>query len=416
MRTIVHASVVVMVMVGLPACGKSPSQPTGAKETLAKLTIGGALNVTAIGQTFQLNATVTASNTATRDVTNESEWASLDTSVATVTSGGLVTIVGLGTSSISATYKSFAATKPVNALLPATAVTLTGSTTLDAVGATSQLRAIVRLLNGDTADATNYATWTTMTVPSVVRVTKGLVTADALGWGQINVTYGGRLQATQVIVTPPGTYIIRGFVKHPGHAGVSGFNVLDTQSGRTTVTSSTGPYSPGWYSLGGMAGSTRLTFDKAGFEPAELTVTGPAIDGGGEVRVQQIYRVTAGGTVQTTIAPHDVEYNVSPSGPCGNCRLIRLVSPSSGMLHLNLTWDLRTAAFSIWIEGQRFSSPPGGPLAVDVPVGAGELVLYVGKGAQDLDYVTMKLTTGLSTPASAAISTQSRTVIAGRRP
>lgn len=398
----IHRGVVVTMVAGLLACGETATGPT----LTPGLTIEGAITVTATGQTFQLAAKVTSSNTATTDVTNAAQWTSFDPSVATVTPGGLVTVVGLGTTSVSASYQSLTATKLVSWLPPARALLLTGTTTLEAVGATSQLRAIIALASGGDVDATNAVTWTTMTNPSVVRVSKGLVTAEALGWGQINVTYGAITTPTQVIVTPPGTYIIRGFVKLPGHAGVAGFNVLDTQSGRTTVTSSTGPYSPGWYSLGGLSGTTRLTYEKAGFEPAELVVTGPAINGGGEVKVQETYRIPVGGTVQTTIAPHDVEYKVSPSGPCGNCRLIRLVSPSSGMLHLNLTWDLRTAALSIWIEGQRFTGGPGGSLEVDVPIGAGELALYVGKGTDDLNYVSMKLATALSTsPAGMAPQT-----------
>ena len=57
--------------------------------------------------------------------------------------------------------------------------------------------------------------------------------------------------STPVIVTPPGTYLIRGFV-FPGHdgdpdlLGVPGVRVVDTHSRRTTITSPPGPYSPGW--------------------------------------------------------------------------------------------------------------------------------------------------------------------------
>ena len=68
---------------------------------------------------------------------------------------------------------------------------LTGNVSLGAVGETSQLQAIATLVNGDTADVTNVASWVPMTNPSVIRVSKGLVTADALGYGQLDVTYGG---------------------------------------------------------------------------------------------------------------------------------------------------------------------------------------------------------------------------------
>ena len=288
------------------------------------------------------------------------------------------------------------------ALTPVTShLQVTGNGALGAVGETSQLQAIATLINGDTVDVTNVASWVTMTIPSVIRVSKGLVTADALGYGQVNVSYGGETAAKAVLVTPPGTYLIRGFVM-PGHdgdpdlLGVPGVRVVDTHSGRTTITSSSGPYSPGWYTLGGLNGSTRIAFDKAGYEAAELVVTGPAINGGGDVKIQPLYRITAGETVRTTIAPQDVAYAVGLSDRCVNCRLIRVVNPTAGTLHLALNWDVPSAALVLWVDGQRFAGNPGGPLDVDVTVSAGELVIFAGVGTGDLGYVTIALRTSLT--------------------
>lgn len=311
-------------------------------------------------------------------------------------------------------------------------ITVVGNRALTAIGETSQLRAIAALAGGGTEDVTDLVTWTTMTEPSVVRVSKGLVTAEGLGWGQINL-YHSRLSrgafpagtyAMSVTVTPPGTYFIRGFVILPGqrnsegdYVTVPGVQVVDTQSGRSVTSTYLGAYAPGWYTLGGLTGSTRITYDKEGYEPAELVVTGPAVNGGGQVNIQQIYRITAGGTVQTTIAPQDVRYAVSPSGPCVNCRLIRVVNPSPGTLHLNLTWNLPGVALNIWAAGQLFAGSPGGPLTADVPVGGGEFVLYVGVASGSLGDgfdagVTLTLTTSLTAPDAAAPAL----VMFGRRP
>jgi hypothetical protein len=274
---------------------------------------------------------------------------------------------------------------------------------LGAVGETSQLQAIAALSNGETVDVTNVASWIPMT--PVIRVSKGLVTAEALGYGQVNAVYGGKFTAKMVTVTPPGTYLIRGFVM-PGHdgdpdfLGIPGFRVVDTNSGRTTMTSATGAYAPGWYTLGGLNGTTRIAFDKNGYEPAELVVTGPAINGGGGIQVQRLYRITAGETVQTTIATQDVAYDVGSSDRCVNCRLIRVVNPTAGTLHLALTWNLPSAALALWVNGQRFVGSPGGPLNVDVPVSAGELVLYAGVGTGDFGPCTITLTTSLTAPNS----------------
>jgi hypothetical protein len=185
-------------------------------------------------------------------------------------------------------------------------------------------------------------------------------------------------------------------VKLPGHGGVPDFRVVDTKSGRTTTSSVTGGYSPGWYTLGGLTGSTRITFEKAGFEPAEIVVTGPALNGGGEVKVQQIYRIAAGERVQTTIAPHDVEYAIGPSESCVNCRMIRVVTPAPGTLHLTLTSNM-PRALTVWVNGRRFVGLPGGPLEAAVPVSAGEVVLYAGGGpSEDGVYVPLTLTTSFT--------------------
>ena len=276
-------------------------------------------------------------------------------------------------------------------------VTVVGSRALTAIGETSQLRAIAALAGGGTEDITDLVTWTTMTEPSVVRVLRGLVTAEGLGWGQVNLYYApfrdvfpSGTYAMTVTVTPPGTYFIRGFVTLPeqrtiegDYVTVAGVRAVDTQSGRSVISTSSGGYAPGWYTLGGLTGSTRITYDKEGYEPAELVVTGPAINGGGRVNIQRIYRIPAGGTVRTTIAPDDVRYAVSPSGPCVNCRLIRVVNPSPGTLHLDLTWNLPDVALNIWADGRLFAGSPGGPLTADVPVGGGEFVLYVGVASGD---------------------------------
>ena len=55
------------------------------------------------GLTQPFTATGTFSDTSTQDLTNQVTWASATMTVATITSGGLATAVGTGTSTISAT-------------------------------------------------------------------------------------------------------------------------------------------------------------------------------------------------------------------------------------------------------------------------------------------------------------------------
>jgi uncharacterized protein YjdB len=57
------------------------------------------------GQTIQLTATAFTAGSATQDVTAAATWASSDASLATVSPSGLVSAVGDGTVSITATYQ-----------------------------------------------------------------------------------------------------------------------------------------------------------------------------------------------------------------------------------------------------------------------------------------------------------------------
>jgi hypothetical protein len=184
-------------------------------------------------------------------------------------------------------------------------------------------------------------------------------------------------------------------VKHPGHAGVAGFHVQDTQSGQSAVTNASGSYV-----LAGLTGSAHLAVDKTGFEPAELFLSGgPGTVVSGDVKVQPVIRITAGQSGQTTIAPKDLEYDVSATDRCVKCQLIRVVNPGSGTLHLKFTWNRPTVSLQAWITGQPFPAAAPGPLNIDVPVGAGEMVLYVGVSSGAIvegDVLTLTVTTTFS--------------------
>jgi hypothetical protein len=83
----------------LSACGgnNSPTAPS-----TSSITVTG--TVPAVGQASQLTAKATQSNGTSQDVTAQATWSSSNTAVATVTSGGLLTLLQLGAADITATY------------------------------------------------------------------------------------------------------------------------------------------------------------------------------------------------------------------------------------------------------------------------------------------------------------------------
>jgi hypothetical protein len=105
------------------ACGGDKSSPTGPTPTVTvppvtvtAVTITGTATLTTIGESAQLAAAVDFSNGSTQDQTNAIQWQSSDPLVASVTTGGLVTATGGGTTSVRATYQQVTGVKQVQVL------------------------------------------------------------------------------------------------------------------------------------------------------------------------------------------------------------------------------------------------------------------------------------------------------------
>ena len=88
---------VVLALIAASACN-SPSIPT---PTTSSVAVTGTVPV--VGQTSQFTAKATLSNGTVQDVT--ATWASSNTAIATVTSGGLLKMLQTGAADITATYQ-----------------------------------------------------------------------------------------------------------------------------------------------------------------------------------------------------------------------------------------------------------------------------------------------------------------------
>jgi len=261
----------------------------------------------------------------------------------------------------------------------------------------SQLTLAAILTDGTTADVTSLASWTVSDVSVATIQPSGLLTATGLGVTSLAASYKAQNAFASVIVTPPGTIATAGRARLPGNGGgeglgVAGFDVFDARSGQRTTTNADGRYT-----MGGLISGTRLAFTRDDYEPAELVVTNAF----GDVAVQKSLRITAGDTAQSQTAPNDVSYDLAPNGSCINCRLIRVMVPASGTLHLSLSWNVASAVENLWVQGQFFRGTSPGPLSVDVAVGPGEVVVYAGMTTRTGSYVTLKLATSLAVPEPA---------------
>jgi hypothetical protein len=211
-------------------------------------------------------------------------------------------------------------------------------------------------------------------------------------------SHGGVTTPTPVPVTAPPSvsFALSGAVLEPGQGPVADVRVTDTASTTSTLTDSRGDFSLTLPSAGSLI---HIRFEKDGYEPVELVVTSANM----QPRIQKIIRLVAGETVTPPrLAPNDLTYIVGPGEHCSSCRLIRIVVPTTGTLHLRLTWSPPTAAnvtLGLWVGGRHVVPTDGSDEAdADVPAEAGELIVYVDRVSPSAttDHVPFVLTTSLT--------------------
>jgi len=145
-------------------------------------------------------ATATAADALGNTITGRAvTWTSSNTAVATVTNLGVVTAVGGGTASITATVDGVSGSATVVASAPTAAtVTVTAPLVSLTAGQTTQATAIVRDAGGSQLNLA--ATWSS-SAPSIATVSAtGLITAVAAGSANITATAGGKTGSISVTV------------------------------------------------------------------------------------------------------------------------------------------------------------------------------------------------------------------------
>src|SRR5262245_16936218 len=259
---------------------------------------------------------------------------------------------------------------PTPAPPTATRLAITGNGQLTRLGETSQLTATATLSDNTTKDVTGNVTYM-VNDPRVVNVSAtGLLTGMQYGATYVQGQYQNRYASLTVTVTPAGTFVISGRVREPGRSGFPNAHVLDATSGRVVTTNSDGLFSIAELP----ALHARFKVDETGFEPAEVEATSTNVD----IPVQQIVRLTAGETVKPhDLAPNDLAYTVDGK-QCVDCRLIRVMVPQAGTVHVRVTWTNPGPNLSLFVEGQVVGSTAG-ELIADVPVNAPrEVLMYLG--------------------------------------
>lgn len=252
-----------------------------------------------INRTRQLVVTGTYSDSVTADVTASSSFVSAGTGVATVSTGGLVTAVVVGSTTITATASGKSATVAVTVTATPVLVSIavTPSPLGLAVSATQQLTVTGTYNDQSTANITLSSTFASSASGVATVSTGGLVTAVALGTATITVTASGLTATVTVnVATSTGGRVFVGdydpgvsFKSFGGSALVGGVvtrDTVETREGRASLRveiSATGDYAGGAF----VASAPRdlrvynaLTFWAKASVPNLLNVTGIGNDAG----------------------------------------------------------------------------------------------------------------------------------------
>jgi hypothetical protein len=258
---------------------------------------------------------------------------------------------------------------PTSPTLPPSFVRLeiAGDPLLTTIGETRQLNALAVFSDGSQRDVTDQTTWSSAQ-PLVVTISPGgLLTVLQFGESLISARYQGTYASVTVRPSPPGTFVIAGWIREPGEGGVDDVTVTDVGSHATTQTDSTGRFTL----VALPAPEAHLRLDKVNYEPAEFHATQTSAT----AALQQTIRVHPGDTVTPPrFAPNDFVYIVD-NHRCFPCRLVRLVPSAPGMFHVRVTWSQPQVTFSLWADGA-VSRGSATELVADVPV-RGETIVYL---------------------------------------
>jgi uncharacterized protein YjdB len=180
------------------------TQLTVNSATLNSIAVSGNALI-APGRSVQFQAVGSYSNGNTYSLTNAVTWASSNHAVATISSGGLVTAQGAGTSNITATQRGISGSQGLavtSSQLTSISITSTNGSSKLAQQTSVQLTATGHFADGSTQNLTSVATWTCSN-PAVATVSHsgGVVTGVAPGTANITAVLngiGGSLNNLQV--------------------------------------------------------------------------------------------------------------------------------------------------------------------------------------------------------------------------
>lgn len=235
-------------------------------------------------QTQQLTATGSYSDTSTKNLTATATWKSASPTIATVSSGGLVTGLAVGSAIISATVGQVTTSVPVDvgsAVL--IAISVTPATASISGAQTQQFQATGTYSDGTTQDLTSVVAWTSSNAADATVSPTGLATEiPVAAAAAITITAKlGAISGTATLTVNPS--VLASIAVAPVHplpiapGATQSFSATGTFTDGTTAA----PSSPAWSTSNPSVATVDGTGKATGVGPGStlITVTSGGISG-----------------------------------------------------------------------------------------------------------------------------------------
>ena len=254
------------------------------------------------GKTQQFTATGTFSDGSTQNLTSTATWSSSTLTVATISTAGLATSVGTGSTTIQASSGSINGSTTLT-VTPATLVSIsvTPANPSIAKGKTQQFTATGTFSDGTTQNLSSTATWSSSSVTVATINTAGLATAADTGSTTIQASSGGVNGSTTLTVTPATLVSIAVTPANPSvpKGGTQQFTATGTFSDGTTQNL-----------------TSTATWSSSAVTVATINAAGLATAGGtGTTTIQAASSGITGNTTLTVTAATLVSMAVTPANP-----------------------------------------------------------------------------------------------------
>jgi uncharacterized protein YjdB len=270
------------------SCGGSSSSSGGGGTTVTLQSIQVTPSTPSInsGATQQFQATGVYSDGSTKSITASVNWLSSSPAVATITTSGLATGVGGGTSNITATSGSVVGSTTLT-VVALQSITVAPPTATVQYHGTQQFTATGNYSDGSTKNLTTSVTWSATAGASIT--TGGLATGTAAGSPTITATLGAisgtavltvNVPLVSIAVTPPTASVApNGTQQFTAIGTYADTSTQDITSSVTWTSSPEATITSGGLATGVKANSTATIMASSGSisGTAMLTITNPLV-------------------------------------------------------------------------------------------------------------------------------------------